>query len=405
MRIASVTCLLLLVSLLFAAQVGAVEVGGRSSTQLLWYNTYYQGKQVDLAEYLRLSITKVDEAGKLSFYGYGRGVQDLNNGTGANGRLYYLYGQYTDLFDKLDIKIGREYANLSAGSVIIDGAQVDLKNIGPVGFTVFGGRNVIFGESGELSKAGDYALGMSAYLTGFRNTFLDVSWLRTWTQGDVGTDVLGASFNQYLLNMFRLYGNVRYDLTSEVFNEVLVGVKYFPLAHLVLTGEWYQSYPIFDTTSIYSVFAVNRFQNAVFRADYTINEKVAVRGGFTWESYENDGNAQVLEIGCTLRPLTGLSIDASYDYRTGYGGKINGGGLDVTYDYNKQVQLAAGFMIDAYKKNFFPGPYSDEVAQKYWLGGRYQIAKNMNAQVRLEDDINENWDTNIQGRIIFNYDF
>jgi hypothetical protein len=373
---------------------------------VLWFNDYYNGRQIELGQYLQLSVTKIDKAGKFSIYGYGRGTQDLSNGEGLNGRLYYLYGEYRDLFDKADIKVGREFVNLSAGSTIIDGVQVDLKNIGPVGFTVMGGRDVVFGVDGEIGHEGNYALGIAAYLTGFRKTDLDVSWFRKWDSGDVSRDMIGGSFKQYLFDQVKLYSNARFDITSEVFNEVLAGVKYFPTTSLIFTGEWYQSYPTFDTTDIFSVFAVNRYQEGVFRADYTINEMIAVHAGYSRQEYGNSGGgANVYEVGCTLRPINTLSIALAYDRHDGYGGDLDGGTLDVTWDAGKQLQLAGGFTVDAYNREFYPSSSGDEIAQKYWVGGKYKLSSNMSASLRIEDDVNVTYNSNVQGRFIFDYTF
>ena len=43
--------------------------------------------------------------------------------------------------------------------------------------------------------------------------------------------------SQYLLNNLKVYGNARYDLVSETFNEVQAGIKYFPLSNLIFTGR------------------------------------------------------------------------------------------------------------------------------------------------------------------------
>jgi hypothetical protein len=393
------------VILLTASTGWSAEIHGKSSTQLLWFNDFFNGRQTELAEYLQLSVTKLDRDGKFSIYGYGRGTQDLSNGEGLNGRLYYLYGEYRDLFDKLDIKAGRQFVNLSAGATIIDGAQVDLKDVGPIAFTLLGGRDVVFGVNGELSHEGNYALGMAAYLAGFRKTDLDVSWFRKWDAGDVSRDIVGGSFKQYLFDSVKLYSNARYDLTSEVFNEVLAGVKYFPTADLVLTGEWYQSFPTFDTTSIFSVFAVNRYQEWVSRGDYTISEKVSVHAGYSRQVYGDGGHADVYEAGCTLRPVPTLAIGLAYDKREGFGGSLDGGTFDVTWDATKDLQLAGGLTVDAYDRSFFPETSGDQKAQKYWAGGKYRLARNVAASFRIEDDVNVTYNSNVQGRFIFDYHF
>ena len=47
---------------LFVASSWAVEIRGRSSTQFLWFNDYYNGRQVELAQYLRFAATNIDQA-------------------------------------------------------------------------------------------------------------------------------------------------------------------------------------------------------------------------------------------------------------------------------------------------------------------------------------------------------
>ena len=255
-------CLLTGVSMLFASSAAwSAEVHGRSSTQFQWFTDYVTGnKQAEFGEYLNLSITKIDEAGKLSFQGYGRGTQDIENGQGLNGRLYYLYGDYSNLFDKADIRLGRQFINYAAGTALIDGGKIDVKNVGPVAFSVMGGRNVIFNLDGEASNSHDYVWGLAANLAGVKNTDAELSYFMKLDDAGVARDQLGGTFKQYLLNCLKVYGNARFDLTSETFSEVLAGLKYYPVSNLVLTGEWYQSYPIFDNSSIYSVFAVDRYQ-------------------------------------------------------------------------------------------------------------------------------------------------
>jgi hypothetical protein len=398
---------LLCIVLLSANTAWAAEIHGRSSTQFVWFNNLFNDqKQTEIGEYLQLSVTKIDSAGKFSIYGYGRGTQDLTNGDGLNGRLYYLYGDYRDLFDKLDLRFGRQFVNIAAGSAIIDGGKVDLKNVGPVAFSVMGGRNVIFGLNGELSHQGDYVLGTAANLVGIKYTDLEVSYFAKWGAGTDGPvrETLGASAKQYLFNNLKLYANARYDLYSEVFSEVLAGVKFFPIANLVLTGEWYQSYPIFDADSIYAVFAVNRYQEGVFRADYTINDKIAVNAGYNRQDYGDGGAADLYQIGCRIRPIEPLLVSLSYDKRHGYNGSLDGGIVDVSYQATKALELAAGLQYDVYQREDIVTT-GTEIARKYWGGAKYRLAKNMSASVRVEDDVNRQFSEDWQGRLVFNYDF
>ncbi|SNB46355.1 hypothetical protein [Geobacter sp. DSM 9736] len=395
---------LLMASLASTTTAWSAEIHGRSSTQFLSFNNEWLNdqRQTELAEYLRLSITNIDKAGKFSIHGYGRASQDLSNGEGLNGRLYYLYGEYRDLYDKLDVRAGRQFVNLAAGSAIMDGAQVDLKNVGPVAFTVLGGRDVVFGLNGEIGDATNTVLGLGAYLTGFQKTDLEVSWFRKWDGGDISRDIIGVMGKQYLFNNLQVYGNARYDLPSETFNEVQAGVRYYPTSDLILTAEYFQSYPQFDTTSIYSVFAVNRYAEGVFRVDYTINDKVAVNGGYNRQGYGDGAHADVYFAGVGVRPIEPLRVNLEYDKRSGYYGSLDGVIIDAAYDITKVAQVAAGFNYDVYERDALTG---DEIARRYWAGGKYKIANNMALSGRIQNDVNERYSSNVSGRVTFDYDF
>lgn len=395
--------------LLSAGSAEAVEIHGRSSTQFLSFSNIFNDQtQAEIAQYMQLGITRIDKAGKFSIYGYGRGTQDVTNGEGLNGRLYYLYGDYRDLFNKVDLRFGRQFVNMAAGNALMDGGRVDLKNVGPVALTVLGGRNVIFGLNGELTRSGDYVFGVAGNLVGFRKTDLELGYFAKWgadsdSSGPV-RETLGVAFKQYLLNSLKVYANARYDLYGEVFSEVQAGVKYFPMANLVFTGEWYQSYPQFDADSIYAVFAVNRYQEGVFRVDYTINDKIGVNAGYSRQDYGDDGMADVYAIGCRLKPIEPLLINLSYDKRHGYNGSLDGGIIDVAFRATKELDLAAGFQYDVYTREDI-ATTGHETARKYWAGAKYKLAKNMSASGRIEDDVNRKFESDWQGRLVFNYDF
>jgi hypothetical protein len=361
-------------------------------------------KQAEIGQYLSLSITKVDTEGKLSFSGYGRLTQDVKHGEDLNGRLYYLYGDYSNLYNKVDIRLGRQFVNYAAGSALVDGLKVDLKNVGPIAFSVMGGRNVVFDLEGEGTKSEDYVLGIAANLAGYKNTDAELSYFMKHDNAGIARELIGASFKQFLFNplQMKLYANARYDLTSESFSEVLAGLRYNVTTDLVLTGEWYQSYPTFDSSSIYSVFAVDRYQEAVFRADYTINDKISVNGGYTKQMYDSGDNVDVYEAGARIRPIEMVQVNLNYDFQNGANGKLNGGALEAIYEPIKPLELAAGIHYDVYERDRITG---QETARKYWLGSKYKINKAMTASVRIEDNVNQQYKSDWSGRAVFNYDF
>lgn len=396
-------CLLTgVIMLLASSNSWSAEVHGRSSTQLTWFNDIFtEKKQVELGEYLSTSITKVDPDGKLSFQGYGRITKDIRNGEPLGGRLYYLYGDYRDLYDKVDLRFGRQYVSYAAGSALIDGGQIDVKKVGPIAFSVMGGRNVYFNLTGEGTHSQEYVLGAAAYLTGLKKTDAELSYFMKHDKDGIARSQIGADVKQYILNNTKIYGNTQYDLLSGSFSELLAGAKYFPSTDLVFTGEWYQSYPTFDSTSIYSVFAVSRYHEGLLRADYTINNIISTNIGYSKQYYEAD-DATVIEVGCRIRPIEHLSVMLNYDRRSGYGGNLDGVITEVAYEASKKLEVAGGIHYDVYERDKLTG---NETARKYWIGGKYKIQDNMSASVRVEDNVNARYESDYSGRMAFNYDF
>lgn len=389
--------------LLFSAGTAlGAEISGRSSTQLLWYNDVFTEDRVfEAAQYLRVNVTKVDKDNKLSFFFYGRGAQSFGSDHDTTGRVYYLYADYRDLADKADLRLGRQFASNASGSVLIDGLKVDLKNIGPVGVSAFVGRDVVFGLNGELGNTWKTDLGVSAYLTGLKKTDAEISWLRKWDQSEVARDILGASFKQNLLNSVKLYGNTKYDLFSEAFIESLIGAKVYPTSNLVFTGEFFSSYPLFDATSIYSVFAVNKYQEALVRADYTISEMFSVYGGYNHQMFDG-ASANVYQIGTRISPFSDLKINLEGDSRTGYPDNTYGFIADVDFQITKNSQIACGMAYDVYDRDTIT---EDEIARRYWCGGKHKFARNMALSGRIQNDVNASYSENVSGRLVFDYDF
>jgi hypothetical protein len=397
-----VSVVLLIFGLSAATSAQAVIVEGRSSTQLLWFNDIVDGSsQTEVAEYLRASLREIDNDKKLSLVGYGRLSYDVKNGGEVQDRLYYAYADYKGFLDKADIKLGRQFVNLSAGSALLDGIEADVNKIGPVGFVVNGGRNVVFGEEKELTSH-LYSYGAQVYYTGPKMTYLDISYYRAYDYSDIARDILGSSYKQYFFNLFKAYANARYDITSEQFNEVLGGLKYFPTLNLMLTAEYYESYPTFDATSIYSVFAVDRFKEGLFRVEYTMAAWVDISLAYSHESFGEGGHAKLYEVGLRFRPSLNSTIGFFRDKRTGYPGDLSGYKVYAEYSHIDKWKAAAGIDYDSYERDNMTG---QETARKYWAGGRYLFAKNISTSLRVEDNVNVNYTKDIQGRLTFDYDF
>ncbi len=384
----------------------AAEVKLTSSTQYLWYQDILAADRdktlQDAAEYLRVNVTKLDKEGKLNIYAYGRATKQVTTSQDLQGRLYYFYLDYRDaLKEHLDLKAGRTFVNAAAASGTIDGLHMDLKNLGPMGITLFGGRSVIFADKRETGTRGDALTGASVYLDTIKKTHIEVSYGRKYTDTDIARENLGLDFSSTPIDgIASLYGRLKYDTISESYNEMLFGLKVAPLKDLIFRGEYYQSYPTFDTASIYSIFAVEQYKEQSISAEYQFTKNYRVSLKFAREDFSGNATADLYEVGFLAKPIKDLTISATYDKRNGYAGQLSGIRLYGEYKISKAAVMA-GIDYDDFRRE----ASGEGNAKKYWAGVNYEFSKIISAIVRVENNVNFNYNNNYQGYTAININY
>lgn len=384
----------------------AAEVQATSSTQYQWYQNFLINKDQDnLSQYLRLNVTKLDKAGKMNLYSYGRVTHQLSGLEGTQedrtqGRLYYAYLDYQDAVkDHLDLRAGRTFVNSAALSGSMDGAYFNLKNLGPLGFTAFGGREVIFQDQKEIG-GGNYLTGGSVYLDTVKNTHLEVSYGKQYKNSGMVRENFGLDISTTPLDILSFYGRAKYNNIASEVNELLFGAKLAPLSGLVLRAEYYQGLPTFDSTSIYTIFAVSKFKESSFAAEYQLTDNYRFNAKYARQEFGGDANADVYDVGLLAQPVKDLTFNASYQKRVGFAGELSGLRLRGEYKIDKAA-IQAGIDYDDFKRE----AARDGVAKKYWAGVNYTFNKTISAAARLEDNVNYYYDRSYQGRVAINLNF
>lgn len=380
----------------------AVSLSGRASTQALWFSDEFDQDHFDLAQYLRFHARQIDAANTLSVSGYGRAWGDVQQGGGAEGRLYYLYLNKRELVKRTDVRVGRQFFFVSAGSGIVDGARVDSRLIGPLAVTVVGGRHVFFDVTGEDTTGGDIAAAVQLSLTNIPEGHLDLSYFTSYDENDLAREVFGLNASKRFASYGELYTQVRFDYLSEVFSEVQVGARTAVVPKLTLNAEFFRSVPVFDATSIFAVFAVERFQEILLRADYDLNPKITLNGEFRNESFSGGDTANVGELGVRYRPRDGFNLYGSGIYRVGTGGNLYGFELSGDMVVKKMYILAAGVQHDNFRRELMN---SYDSATRFYVGCEARLRKNIAASARIEDTVSDRFDKDIRARLALNYDF
>lgn len=387
------------------AEAGPLQLN--TSTQFLWGDDLLGQNQAIIAQYMRFNYKP--EGKNYSLTGYGRLWQDVGSplvrSDNFEGRLYYLYLDYKPI-DRVDFRLGRQFVYFSAGSFIMDGVTMNVKDLGPIGITLAGGREVVYTLDSESTSGGNYVIGLNIHLKEMSPVQASVSYVRKYVDGYLAREEFGLNF-RYFYKWVSPYTQICYDRLSETFDQQTVGVDIFPVGSLMLKGEYYQSYPTFDATSIYSVFAVDRYREYLAKAEYSgLPIPVTVFVSYMDQIYEEASDASVYSVGVNAYPSDGFTVNASYNYREGYTGfngttgETNGrlSGFEVYGNYRIMQPLAvfAGIQYDTYNR---PELNGYNYATRYWGGGQWTVSKSVSVTARIENDVNENFDHLTLGRL------
>lgn len=380
----------------------AVSLSGRASTQALWFTDEADRDHLDLAQYARLHVRNLDPGNTMYVTGYGRAWGDVQQGGGVEGRLYYLYLDKRELVRKTNVRVGRQFFFVSAGSAIVDGARVDTRIVGPLAVTVVGGRHVFYDLDGEGTKGGDAAAAVQAELTIIPEGSLAVSYFTTYDESELARQIFGLSANKRFSRYGELYTQLRYDYLSEVWSEIQAGARTAIVPRLTLNAEYFRSIPVFDASSIYVVFAVEEFQEILLRADYDLTAKITLNGEYRNESFGGGDHANGGEAGVRFRPKDGTSLYGAGIWRVGTGGNLYGFELSGDTVFGKMVTLAAGVQHDSFRRELMTGY---DTATRLWAGAEARLRKDLSVSARVEDTMSDKYDNDVRARIALNFDF
>ncbi len=385
-----------------APGAGGATLSGRGSTQALWFADEFGKDHLDVAQYLRFSARGLDAGDTLRISGYGRAWGDVTQGGGVDGRLYNLFLDKKEIAKRTDVRVGRQFFFVGAGSGIVDGARVDTRAFGPLAVTLVGGRDVIFDATGEATRKGNVAAAVQVGLTNIPGGALDLSYFVRYDENDLAREMYGLTASKRLGKAGEIYAQVRLDALSEVFSEIQVGARTNVVPRLTVNAEYFRSIPVFDASSIFVVFAVERFQEILLRADYDLTPLVSLSGEYRNESYGGGDTANAGEAGFRYRPQDGTSVYGAAIWRVGTGGNLYGFELSADRVFAKKYTLAAGLQHDSFRRELMN---AYDVATRFYVGGEARVLRNFSVAARLEDTVSDRISKDLRARLALNYDF
>lgn len=388
----------------FASQAQAVTVSGRASTVLEWFDTADEETAVPLYQYLNLNVVNIADAG-WNFRSYGRLSGDLNDEVDADSRLYYAYLQKRNLLKNLDLKLGRQFISTTAGASLMDGIYLDYRNLGAFNLGFFGGGDATFYDG---YHSDDTIIGAEVYAQFFKSLDVDFSYLQKWDQGDLSHELLGLNLD-YDLAQVDIYSETQYSLLTEEVTYFVLGGIYRPGTDWSLQAEYLYSLPVFSSTSIYSVFAVDEYEEVSLEANYQIDKGLMAFGRYTRELYASVDDADLLEAGIEKRRTLKFSGYLVGTYRNDDDGQdLAGVKTHVAYLFSPKLEAGVGFHYDVLERELgfiadgTGTRIDDTTSQRYWVDATTYISPKLNVQGKLEYVQSDLWDEYTRGRVRLN---
>ncbi len=375
----------------------AASVSGRASTVFEWFDDADEDTATPLYQYLLLNVRDLGVEG-LDFRGYGRLADDLSDEVDADSRLYYAYLEKKGLLKDLDFKLGRQFISTAAGASLMDGLNLDYQGLGPVGVKLFGGGDVSYYEG---YNAKDLIVGTELYGNVLGTVDLGLSYLQRWDGGDLANEMFGLDVDYRFANQLNLYSETQYDYLSDGVSYFLAGAKYYKNPKWSVRTEYLYSLPVFSSTSIYSVFAVDEYQELSAELTCNIDRGLRAFARYSREMYQDFDDADVIETGLEKIRTKRLSGYLTGILRAdGDGQDLKGAKARVAYLFTPMLQAGVGVHLDVLERRLEDD--DETTSSRLWVDGTCYCTKKVNVQAKLERVESDLWDEYYRGRLRLN---
>jgi hypothetical protein len=377
------------------------EVSGRSSTVFEWYGTANEKTVTPFYQYLLLNAKNLDGDG-LNFKGYGRIAEDFSNQAEVDSRLYYAYLEKNNLTSNLDLRLGRQFVATTAGASVMDGLYLRLRDVGGLKISVFGGGDVAYYQG---YNAKDFLVGTEVRGKIGNDLNLGLSYLQKWQDGDLSHELIGLDGDYEYRSLLNLYTELQYSYLSKSVTYFMGGANYHRSPDWGLRAEYLYSLPVFSSTSIYSVFAVDRYEEAMGELRYRFDQGLYGFLRYQYEMYEETANATVVEAGVEKIRTGNFSGYASGVLRNDKDGQdLKGVKIHGSYLITKELQCGLGANIDVFERRLDDND-DETTSTRYWADASYDFTRKTSLQIKAERVSSELWNDYYRGRIRLNVSF
>lgn len=386
--------------LLHPVATHAANVSGRLSTVLEGYDDPDGDANTPLMLYGYLSAAELADTKGLNFRGYGRLGSEAED---KDSELYYAYIEKKDLLEGLDARAGRMFiGNAAAGVRTIDGLDLGYKLADMAKVKFFYGGNVTFDDD---YKGGDTATGAELRLGGGLYPWdVAFSYFQQRDESRLALELIGLEAYYDVRDLIDFTYDVQYNNLKQQVSYLLLETNYYRSPEYQLRLHYLYDMPVFESTSIYSVFAVDKYEELMGELTYVIDLDTRCVARLTREIYETGSDATVYEAG--IEKL-GLGVWSGYLFGTHRsdpdGQGLTGFKASVGYKMDKYFQPAVGIAWDVLERR--KEIEDSTTSYRLWASARSEITSEFSLEALIQTAKSDLYDHFNYGRIQANYRF
>ncbi len=383
------------------SSVLGATVSGRSSTEIEWYDTGDGETAVPFYQYLLLNVHDIGGAG-MNFRGYGRVADDLADEADVDSRLYYGYIEKKGLINDLDARLGRQFISTTAGASIMDGLTLEYGGLDGFDITLFGGGDVSYYEG---YNAKDLIVGAEIRRSFFEDVNLGLSYLQKWDNSELANELFGLDVDYDYKDLLHIYSEAQFNYLADTVSYFLAGSKYHRSDDWSLRAEYLYSLPVFSSTSIYSVFAVDEYQELFVEYEHRLAPGLRAFVNYAREMYEYDADADVFEAGLEKIRTGRFSGYVIGTWREDPDGQdLTGFKLYGATTITHKLQAGIGVHVDVLER-YLDEDEDETTSSRIWVDGTVTFNRKINLQAKVERIESDLWDEYYRGRVRLNVRF
>ncbi len=378
--------LLLLVVVLFAVQMAEAQ-----SVNFRFNNYFYGWQRIDsLSESTDAKTTHLRgyqnyllefKGAKWSFNTLAQTEEDVieKSGRGFAYRFYNLFVKGTNLFEVLDVKLGRQYIFAGTGKGTLDGLSLKLKagKYKEYQLSMFGGalapNSYDFKKYPEISN--NYHFGAQFYYYGVKDLSAALSYSnkkqtpepynafrvdsafnlveRTISFDGPAQQLAGIDLNYTYLSRHNFFGRAYYDFTQQKLYRAEANVRISLPNNFRVFAEYIYREPQITYNSIFWVFSFTKNQEITGGLDYTLKNGINIYGRAgvvlydksTTDTFDTKNNSIKIQAGFT-HPNYGFS----FTRYMGYSGESDGASAYYQRKlFNDELSLSASVSYASYR--------------------------------------------------------